>query len=119
MRHTVRIKNPHLQSLAAGVLLKRRLRKNELTTWLTFRSEFLAKKKQECGYLKCHYCNKKNLKEEVDESSGKRELSRLATIDHIVPRSKGGTDDESNLVVACFTCNQRKGDSIVLVAANG
>ena len=119
MKHWVRVKNPHLESMAAGVLLKRRLRKNELATWLAFRSEFLAKKKQQCGDLKCYYCGKKNLKEDVNENYGKRELSRLATIDHVKPRSKGGTDDEDNLVVACFPCNQRKGDSVVLVAANG
>ena len=32
------------------------------------------------------------------------------TIDHVVPRSKGGTDRVSNLVLACYDCNQRKGN---------
>lgn len=31
------------------------------------------------------------------------------TIDHLVPRSKGGQDHPSNLVLACLTCNNRKG----------
>lgn len=31
-------------------------------------------------------------------------------VDHIVPRSRGGTDDEENLTVACQTCNLSKGD---------
>jgi 5-methylcytosine-specific restriction endonuclease McrA len=31
------------------------------------------------------------------------------TIDHVVPRSKGGTEKMNNLVVACFDCNQQKG----------
>lgn len=31
------------------------------------------------------------------------------TIDHVVPRCQGGRDDESNLVVACRSCNSRKG----------
>ncbi len=30
------------------------------------------------------------------------------TIDHIVPRSKGGTYAWSNLVGACLRCNQKK-----------
>ena len=30
------------------------------------------------------------------------------TIDHIHPRSKGGSDRVSNLTLACFPCNQRK-----------
>jgi 5-methylcytosine-specific restriction endonuclease McrA len=31
------------------------------------------------------------------------------TADHIIPRHKGGTDDASNLVAACRTCNCSKG----------
>lgn len=31
------------------------------------------------------------------------------TIDHLVPRSKGGRDHPANLVLACLSCNNRKG----------
>ena len=31
------------------------------------------------------------------------------TIDHILPVSRGGTDDPANLQPACWPCNQRKG----------
>ena len=31
-------------------------------------------------------------------------------LDHIHPRSKGGTDRVSNLTLACHSCNQRKGE---------
>lgn len=34
-------------------------------------------------------------------------------IDHVVPRAKGGTDDESNLTAACFTCNRGKRDHLI------
>jgi 5-methylcytosine-specific restriction endonuclease McrA len=30
------------------------------------------------------------------------------TIDHIVPRSRGGDDSWENLVVACSSCNTKK-----------
>lgn len=30
-------------------------------------------------------------------------------IDHVIPRAKGGTDDEANLLVACEACNLGKG----------
>ncbi len=32
------------------------------------------------------------------------------TIDHIIPRSKGGTDSWENVVAACLKCNVKKGD---------
>jgi len=32
------------------------------------------------------------------------------TIDHIIPRSRGGRTAPENLCAACFACNQRKGD---------
>ena len=31
-----------------------------------------------------------------------------STIDHVIPSSEGGTDDVSNLVMACKTCNSSK-----------
>lgn len=32
------------------------------------------------------------------------------TIDHVIPRSRGGGDQWENLVTACTTCNHRKGN---------
>jgi HNH endonuclease len=32
------------------------------------------------------------------------------TIDHIQPRSQGGSDDLNNLALACFHCNRKKYD---------
>lgn len=32
------------------------------------------------------------------------------TIDHVVPRSRGGFDDWDNVVAACLRCNVKKGD---------
>jgi 5-methylcytosine-specific restriction endonuclease McrA len=44
----------------------------------------------------CQYC-------------GKRLAARQLTIDHVIPRSRGGTESWSNLVTACMPCNTRKG----------
>lgn len=30
-------------------------------------------------------------------------------VDHVLPTSRGGTDDPSNLVTACWSCNLKKG----------
>jgi len=32
------------------------------------------------------------------------------TIDHVIPRSRGGNDTWENMVVACMKCNTHKGD---------
>ena len=37
---------------------------------------------------------------------------RYPTLDHIVPRAHGGSDDESNLRLACFQCNTRRGTNV-------
>jgi hypothetical protein len=44
---------------------------------------------------KCVYCDAQNVPLEID---------------HIQPRSKGGSDRVSNLTLACCSCNQRKGN---------
>lgn len=42
----------------------------------------------------CQYCGKKS----------------DLTIDHVIPRSKGGQDAWENVVVACLRCNVTKGN---------
>ena len=44
---------------------------------------------------KCAYCGKKNISLEIE---------------HIVPKSRGGTDRVSNLTLSCHECNQEKGN---------
>ncbi|HPD33070.1 MAG TPA: HNH endonuclease [Candidatus Kapabacteria bacterium] len=45
--------------------------------------------------MQCQYCGKKNVQ---------------LTVDHIIPRSRGGTDTWENLATACVTCNNKKGN---------
>lgn len=40
------------------------------------------------------------------------ELSEDPTIDHVIPRSRGGFDGKGNVVAACFVCNNRKANRI-------
>lgn len=37
----------------------------------------------------------------------------LATLDHIIPSSKGGKSNIKNLVLACMPCNVKKSDNIL------
>jgi 5-methylcytosine-specific restriction endonuclease McrA len=46
---------------------------------------------------KCQYCGS----------------TKQLTIDHIIPRSRGGQDTWENLVVACMPCNTRKSDKLL------
>lgn len=50
----------------------------------------------------CHWC-KKDMRDDVPEDHPDR-----VTLDHVMPISKGGTNDLSNLVAACFACNQER-----------
>jgi hypothetical protein len=36
-------------------------------------------------------------------------LPEWATLDHVEPRSRGGPDEEWNVLLACRRCNNRKG----------
>ena len=45
----------------------------------------------------CQYC-------------GARMVAGDLTMDHVVPRSRGGGNTWENLVTSCFPCNNRKGD---------
>lgn len=49
---------------------------------------------------KCFYCTR----------SFMGDRRRLRTIDHLKPLSRGGTNELSNLVLACSKCNGTKGD---------
>jgi 5-methylcytosine-specific restriction endonuclease McrA len=44
---------------------------------------------------RCQYCGKK---------------TSTLTIDHVIPKSRGGTDTWDNLVAACVKCNNKKGN---------
>lgn len=48
----------------------------------------------------CFYCG----------ASGK---DTRITVDHVIPMSRGGTNEESNLVAACADCNAGKGRKII------
>ncbi|MCA9568826.1 MAG: HNH endonuclease [Myxococcales bacterium] len=45
----------------------------------------------------CQYC-------------GHHGVSRELTVDHVMPRSRGGGSTWDNLVIACGPCNRKKGD---------
>lgn len=52
----------------------------------------------------CHYCGESTLL----GSSGP--LGR--TLDHVIPQAFGGKDELDNLVLACRSCNSKKGKQV-------
>ncbi|MDB9929813.1 HNH endonuclease [Cyclobacteriaceae bacterium] len=46
---------------------------------------------------KCQYCEK----------------TQDLTLDHLIPRSRGGKSVWTNLVTACLSCNAKKGDKLI------
>jgi 5-methylcytosine-specific restriction endonuclease McrA len=49
--------------------------------------------------------------DETCQYCGKR--SRDLTLDHIIPRSRGGTSNWENLVACCKSCNGKKGNKLL------
>ena len=49
---------------------------------------------------RCYYCQKSL-------------IGIRTNVEHIVPRSKGGTNDPKNLVLACWKCNKSKGSEML------
>lgn len=47
--------------------------------------------------FRCQYCSKKFDPQKL-------------TLDHIMPRSREGSDEQENLATSCIPCNQRKGN---------
>ena len=85
--------------------LKRRSNKNNVRFTLHERQQILDRDKwtcQNCG-IKVH-----------DRSTGEWNTPDKAHIDHIIPVTKGGNSEPSNLQVLCRTCNLSKHDKVEL-----
>jgi 5-methylcytosine-specific restriction endonuclease McrA len=59
---------------------------------------------------KCAICGKPFPEEYKKPMTSSHEKPNQPTIDHKIPRSKGGTDEAKNLQWVDYKCNQDKGD---------
>ncbi len=106
----VLVVHPVDQSPAAQILLRRDLLSMESYAqgWrkeVLIATEWLSLRRKRDGILICAYCGLHPL-----DISG-NDYRTNATRDHIMPRSKGGSDHDSNLCVSCHGCNVAKDDS--------
>lgn len=68
-------------------------------------STALARRVREKTGDTCHYCD--------TPFSDDPTSDRRATVDHVFPVSRGGTNAFENLVTACWRCNRSKSDMLV------
>ena len=59
---------------------------------------------------RCVWCQAKVTPKGLPEDFA---MGVAATVDHVVPRSRGGTNAASNLITCCSACNARRGDKSV------
>jgi 5-methylcytosine-specific restriction endonuclease McrA len=112
MRHVLIVEDPHPRSMAALIALRRTYRDEEVQRWLKFRESILEACEAIYGCLVCHYCGRRDLVREENPLNG-RQPANMATIDHVVPLSKGGAkEDSENCVIACQRCNEKKADKL-------
>tara|TARA_R100001015_G_C4601320_1_gene156272 strand:- start:360 stop:884 length:525 start_codon:yes stop_codon:yes gene_type:complete len=73
------------------IVLNSYIRKKGITTSPSRKTVFFRDK------YKCQYCQGDFLKHQL-------------TLDHVIPKSRGGEKSWGNLVACCIPCNQKKGD---------
>ena len=94
--HTQEIRSPSATfNLPAVIVLKR---------YVNYKFSTLALKPSRANVLwrdkmQCQYCTKHFKSEEL-------------TLDHVIPKSRGGSNSWENLVTACKKCNQKKGSRL-------
>ena len=53
---------------------------------------------------RCHWCGAEMSLHPLDKN--------FATIEHIIPLSRGGLDNRNNMALACMACNQKRGNNM-------
>lgn len=88
-----------------------------------YREEIYPNINYPCVIVLCNYvrtrpfykrCNRKNVvwrDNNTCQYCGNRFPYKELTMDHVLPKSKGGTKTWSNIVASCKNCNNRKGDA--------
>jgi 5-methylcytosine-specific restriction endonuclease McrA len=88
----VEVPRPVVIRLVRFVHVPRRFRRQVTNTFLFARDEY-----------RCQFCGRRHIDLRPRE---------CLTRDHLVPMSRGGTNDWTNVVTACSACNTRKGNHL-------
>ena len=79
------------------MFFSKRKKEDTLKATNNYRKTGLETNPSNYGWYTCVHCHKKFRKGSID-------------IDHIIPKSKGGTNDPTNLQCLCIHCNRSKGN---------
>lgn len=98
------LKLPYIINNEEELEIALKIRAVKQYTWARriVRRSFLRTSRAEAQNWKCCYCGCN-----MSTEAGKK---HSATLEHVLPVSKGGTDDPSNLVAACSHCNGKRGN---------
>jgi 5-methylcytosine-specific restriction endonuclease McrA len=89
---TVSVPRPAVIRLVRFVHVPRRFRRQVTNTFLFARDDY-----------RCQFCGR---------TGGDLRHRECLTRDHLVPISRGGTNEWTNVVTACSSCNTRKGNRL-------
>ena len=99
-----------LRQLSTLVCKKFKNNQDEIDIWYEKYNKVKKKRKRnliESQNYKCDVCGEELI---CDTEKNSRKNSRLATIEHVVPVCKGGTDSPSNWTITCNSCNNTRGN---------
>lgn len=85
----------------------------EKEAWYTKFSAVRRTKTRRCSEAQGHHCATCGTDTYMtDDERVERKMSRwqLATLEHLKPQSKGGTDHPNNVIMTCTRCNSKRGD---------
>lgn len=105
------VSEPYIQSRASLVLLHRHYNDGQPSAWkkrLERREKIVQALRDANVPFTCQFCSKENLDPDLNEHN-----PRLLTLDHIIPKARGGSNRLDNLAQACHPCNRRKKDTVL------
>lgn len=118
-KHFIFPDEPYIKSFAALVLIRNQYmlldpEANPNKSWKIYmkrKKQVYKKHFAKYGKYICSYCKRDDL---IVGASIRQSHPQKATIDHIIPVSRGGSFiDTNNMVVCCSKCNNDKDNSLI------
>lgn len=63
-----------------------------------------------CAVAMLSHCKMHGLRTSLQLGPGETFITHQATLDHVLPRTRGGSNHHGNLVTSCSECNEARGE---------